>query len=81
MGSSRRIGGFTYLPREDGNPNGVVEYYRFETSTDGLTWSTNVDLGRLGNIRNNPVLQEVTFAPVNARFFRFTALQEINTNG
>ena len=33
------------------------------------------------NIRNNPSLQQVTFAPVNARYFRFTALQEINSNG
>jgi alpha-L-fucosidase len=32
-------------------------------------------------VRNNPSLQEVPFAPLSARFFRFTALQEINTNG
>ena len=37
--------------------------------------------GRFGNIRNNPALQEVQFDPTNARYFRFTALQEINTNG
>jgi alpha-L-fucosidase len=30
------------------------------------------------DIRNNPTLQEVTFAPVAARFFRFTALQDVN---
>jgi alpha-L-fucosidase len=48
---------------------------------DGRNWTTNVASGRFGNIRNNPALQEVTFAPVTARFFRFTALQEINTNG
>lgn len=81
MGSSRRIGGFAYLPRQDGNLNGIVENYRFETSTDGSNWITNVASGRFGNIRNNPVIQEVPFAPVSARFFRFTALREINTNG
>jgi alpha-L-fucosidase len=81
MGTSHRIGGFVYLPRQDGIPNGIVERYRFETSTDGLTWTTNVASGTFANIRNNPCLQEVTFAPVNARFFRFTALQEINKNG
>jgi alpha-L-fucosidase len=81
MGASHRIAGFTYLPRQDGNPNGTVEHYRFETSTDGANWTTNVASGTFANIRNNPSLQQVTFAPVNARFFRFTALREINANG
>ena len=81
MGTSYRIAGFTYLPRQDGSLNGVVENYRFETSLDGSNWNTNIDAGRFGNIRNNPSLQEVTFAPVNARYFRFTALQEINRSG
>jgi alpha-L-fucosidase len=81
MGSVQRIAGFTYLPRQDGSHDGVVEYYRFETSVDGHDWTTNVDSGRFGNIQNNPELQEVTFAPVSARFFRFTALKEIGANG
>jgi alpha-L-fucosidase len=81
MGTSRRIAGLTYLPRQDGSLNGVVENYRFETSLDGRAWTTNIDAGRFGNIRNNPALQEVPFAPVTARFFRFTALQELTTNG
>jgi alpha-L-fucosidase len=81
MGRSHRIAGFTYLPRQDGNPNGTVENYRFETSTDGVNWITNIVSGTFADIRNNPSLQEVTFAAVNARFFRFTALQEINRNG
>jgi alpha-L-fucosidase len=81
MGTSRRIAGFTYLPRQDGNPNGTVETYRFETSLDGVNWTTIVVSGTFANIRNNPSLQQVTFAPVNARFFRFTALREVNNNG
>jgi len=81
MGTDRRIAGFTYLPRQDGNLNGTVEDYRFETSADGINWITNLVSGTFGNIRNNPSLQKVTFEPVNARFFRFTALREINANG
>ncbi len=80
MGTSRWISGLAYLPRQDGSPNGIVQNYRFETSVDGLAWTTNTT-GVFGNIRNNPAQQEVTFAPMKARFFRFTALQEINTNG
>jgi alpha-L-fucosidase len=81
MGASHRIAGFTYLPRQDGNPNGTVERYRFETSMDQVNWTTNIASGNFANIRNNPSLQEVTFAPVTARFFRFTALREINSSG
>jgi len=81
MGTAHRIAGFTYLPRQDGNPNVTVESYCFETSTDGANWTTDVASGTFANIRNNPSLQEVPFAPVNARFFRFTALREINANG
>jgi alpha-L-fucosidase len=81
MAAPRRIAGFTYLPRQDGNPNGTVENYRFETSVDGDNWMTNIVSGTFANIRNNPSLQIVNFAPVNARFFRFTALKEINGSG
>lgn len=81
MDSPRRIGGFTYLPRQDWNFLGVVDRYRFETSLDGTRWTTQVESGVFGNIRNNPMLQEITFAPVEARFFRFTALHDVDDNG
>ena len=54
--------------------------YRFETSLDGKTWTTNVEQGRFDNIRNNPVRQQAPFAPVSARLFRFTALEDVNGN-
>ncbi len=81
LGKTNRIAGFTYLPRQDGNANGTVEKYRFETSADGTGWTTNIVSGTFANIQNNPSLQQVTFAPVDARFFRFTALREIYGNG
>jgi alpha-L-fucosidase len=81
MGSVQRIAGLTYLPRQDRTHDGVVETYGFETSVDGQNWTINVESGRFGNIRNNPILQEVPFAPINARFFRFTALKELGSKG
>jgi alpha-L-fucosidase len=81
MGKTHRIGGFTYLPRQDGLLNGVVEKYRFETSADGVTWTTNIADGSFANIQNNPSLQEVAFAPVSARYFRFTSLRAIWGSG
>ncbi len=81
MGEAHRIGGFTYLPRQDGLLNGVVEKYRFETSADGVTWTTNIAEGSFANIQNNPSLQEVAFATVSARYFRFTSLQAVWGSG
>src|ERR1039458_5304882 len=52
MGTTHRIGGFTYLPRQDGLLNGVVDKYLFETSADGVTWRTNVADGSFANIQN-----------------------------
>ncbi|MBK8474961.1 MAG: alpha-L-fucosidase [Opitutaceae bacterium] len=81
MGRARWIGGFAYQPRQDWVFVGVVDRYRFETSLDGRDWMTQVESGVFGNIRNNPMLQETTFAPVEARFFRFTALHDVDDNG
>lgn len=81
MGRVQRIGGFAYLPRQDWVFIGVVDRYKFETSLDGTQWTTQVADGAFGNIRNNPMLQEVRFAPVEARFFRFTALHDVDNNG
>jgi len=81
MGKTNRIAGSTYLPRQDGLLNGVVDKYRFETSTDGVTWMTNIMSGLFANIQNNPSLQETSFAPVEARFFRFISLHAIGGSG
>lgn len=81
MGSVRPIGGFAYLPRQDWVFVGVVDRYRFETSIDGQHWTPLIPAGVFGNIRNNPMLQEVTFAPLKARYFRFTALHDVDDNG
>jgi alpha-L-fucosidase len=54
MGKTNRIGGFTYLPRQDGLLNGVVERYRFETSVDG------VDL----DARTSPAAHSPTFRTI-----------------
>jgi alpha-L-fucosidase len=73
MGRGLLIGGFSYLPSNDAV--GAVDTYRFETSLDGRNWTIAVADDRFGNIANDPSLQEVEFAPVTARYFRFTALK------
>jgi alpha-L-fucosidase len=81
LGRMLRIGGFTYLPRQDSQGNGVVEQYMFETSLNGISWTVVVAQGRFDNIRNNPVLQVVPFAPITARFVRFTGLRDVSGTG
>ena len=81
MGHVHRVGGFAYQPRQDWNFQGVVDRYQFETSVDGKQWTMQVASGAFGNIRNNPMLQEVSFAAVDARFFRFTPLRDTDNTG
>jgi len=81
MGAIHRIGGFTDLPRQDGLLNSVVEKYRFETSTDAVTCTTNIAVGSFANIQNKPSFQEVSFALVKAPYFRFTSLHAIWGSG
>jgi alpha-L-fucosidase len=81
MGAVHRIGGLAYLPPQEWNSAGVVDRYRFETSRDGITWTVQVESGYFGNMRNNPIFQEVSFAPVEARFFRFIGLHDIDDSG
>jgi alpha-L-fucosidase len=81
LGAVQRIGGLVYLPPQEWNSKGVVDRYRFETSRDGKTWNVQVESGTFGNMRNNPIYQEVGFAPVEARFFRFIPLHDIDDSG
>jgi hypothetical protein len=38
MGTSHPLGGFRYLPRQDGSPNGRIAGYKFYVSADGVNW-------------------------------------------
>ena len=81
MGRQHRIAGLVYVPRQDGQLNGTVEHYRFETSENGAQWHTAIENGVFSNIRNNPDLQSARFAATTARYFRFTALDDVWHNG
>ena len=71
MGTTHRIGGFTYLPRQDGMLNGVVEKYRFETSADGVNLDDQHRRGLIRQHSEQPSLQEVSFAPVQRPLLPF----------
>ena len=68
--------GFTYLPRQDGSPNGNIKGYKVQVSRDGKTWSEAVSEGEF---ENNAKEKKVLFAkPQKARYLRFTALSSQN---
>ncbi len=72
------ISEFSYLPRQDGSPVGIVDRYRMEMSDDGIHWETLAE-GEFSNIRANPVAQRVWCKGFNkARYWRFTPLSTLD---
>ena len=75
-GESKTIKGFSYLPRQDGSPNGNIRSYKVELSQDGKSWSQPIAEGEFAN---NLKEKKVSFSkPQKARFLRFTALSSQN---
>lgn len=72
MNEKKKIKGFSYLPRQDGNKLGNVSEYSLYVSEDNKQWSLVIDHGVFSNIANNPILQNVLFdKPVHARYLKF----------
>ncbi|WP_160711922.1 alpha-L-fucosidase [Chitinophaga solisilvae] len=71
LGEELTLRGFTYLPVA--GAGGVIYGYALYVSTDGKNWGKAAASGSFGNIKNNPILQKVTFSPVKARYIRFVA--------
>ncbi|QJB35617.1 alpha-L-fucosidase [Chitinophaga oryzae] len=74
LGETLTLKGFTYMPTTNEHIGGVIYGYAFYTSADGKSWGQPAATGSFANIKNNPVAQTITFAPVKARFIRLVAL-------
>ena len=75
-GETKTIKGFSYLPRQDGSPNGNIRSYKVELSQDGKSWSRPIAEGEFVNDLKE---KKVTFPkPQKARYLRFTALSSQN---
>jgi hypothetical protein len=61
------LSGFTYLPRQDGNPNGRIAQYKFYVSRDGKEWGTPV---AMGTFYNDATLKTVMFNDAEAVYGR-----------
>lgn len=74
LGATYNLTGMSYLPRQDGNDNGVVGQYELYASTDTSDWGTAVKTGTFASDHTEKV---VTFTSKAARYIRFRALSEI----
>jgi alpha-L-fucosidase len=78
LGKEENLAGFRYLP-DQGWAVGLISSYAFYTGTDTTQW-TLADKGEFSNIKNNPGWQIKTFAPVKARYVRFSALRNMQND-
>ena len=75
-GEEKLIKGFSYLPRQDGSPNGNIKAYKVQLSVDGQNWTEPVSEGEFENSsKEKKVMLSV---PQRARYLRFTALSSQN---
>ena len=73
---TKNLKGFTYLPRQDGSPNGNIKGYKVQVSQDGKNWSDTVCEG---DFENNAKEKKVLFKQSQkARYLRFIALSSQN---
>ena len=75
-GEEKLIKGFTYLPRQDGSPNGNIKGYKVQLSKDGQTWTEPVVEGEFEN--SSKEKKVMLPKPQRARYLRFTALSSQN---
>jgi len=77
LGDELTLKGFRYLPDQHWN-TGVITNYQFFVSSNQQEWAL-ADEGEFGNIRNNPLWQDKSFAPLRGRYIRLRAIR--NTAG
>jgi alpha-L-fucosidase len=73
LGHEQNIGGFRYLPEANMWRPSIIANYEFYVSSNNKKW-TLVSQGEFSNIKNNPLWQNIKFAPENVRYIKFRAL-------
>ena len=78
MQAVQKVAGLSYLPRQDGKPNGTIGRYAVTTSTDGTDWSDPVvsgvwnDDSRRKSVVFPPVVMRIS-PPAVVTLWRLTA--------
>ena len=75
LGADYKIGGFRYLPRQDGNANGRIGVYLFYVSEDGTNWGSPL---AAGTFADDSQQKELPCNPTMGRYVRMQAMTEVN---
>lgn len=76
LGKEQLVHAFFYLPKQGTTPQGLVSNYEIYAG-QSLDNMQLVKSGEFSNIRNHPVLQDVYFTPVNARYIKLKAVRMV----
>ncbi len=74
LGGSYQVSQLDYLPRQDGNTNGIITSYNIYTSADGV----NFTKAATGNWAQSSAQKSVSFKPVTATHVKLEAVQGAN---
>lgn len=74
LGGEQLVQAFYYLPQQGAQRKGLVANYEIYVG-NSLSSMSKVATGEFSNILNNPVMQEVHFAPVRARYVMLKAVR------
>ncbi|NGM66641.1 alpha-L-fucosidase [Sphingobacterium sp. SGR-19] len=66
-----------YLPRQDGQKEGIALKYEIATSADGKNWKT-MKTGEFSNIQANPIEQIIAVdTPIQDKYMRFVPVESV----
>ncbi|MBD1433151.1 alpha-L-fucosidase [Sphingobacterium sp. DN00404] len=66
-----------YLPRQDGQKEGIALKYEIATSADGKNWK-NMKTGEFSNIQANPIEQIIALdTPIQDKYIRFVPVETV----
>ena len=76
LGDMYMVHEFTYLPRQDGSPNGRIKDYELYVTEDKANWGDAVSSG---SFENSAAPKTINIdEPVAGKYFKFKALSEVN---
>lgn len=76
------INSFSYLPRQDGQKEGIIYEYVFYVSEDGKNWGDPVAVGTFSNIENNPNRRIIKLNKnVEVRFIKLVSKSDVRQSG
>ena len=80
LGEEQPISSFHYLPDQSEYNKGIITTYELLVGTDANAINKTVSKGEFSNIKNNPIMQSLYFAPVKARYIQLKATRMVNDN-